>query len=75
MNHLRQVFRGFGVVINPLGLRHSYVRPSHGGFQRDVDKLQGDWQLVGAMLKKNAEIALDRYGESANNAAGADTRW
>lgn len=75
MNHLRQVFQGFRVVINPLGARHTYILPSQGGFQRDAAKLQGDWVRVGSALKKKTETAFERYVESANNDSSPHSRW
>ena len=72
MNHLRNVFRGFGIVVNPLGFRRAYLKPANGGFRRDVASLAADWSVVGAGLKANSETALGRYDKPSNYVTGQE---
>lgn len=66
MDHIRNVLRGMGAVINPLGFRRPYLKSQNGGFRKDFANLAGDWNRVGDDLETNSEIALLKYGESAN---------
>jgi hypothetical protein len=74
MNHLREVLRGFGSIVNPLGLRHVYVRP-RGGFRRDAAKLSGDWGRIGAGLKAKSEAATEEYGKPSDYGTSQNKWW
>jgi hypothetical protein len=70
MNHIRNVLRGVGFSINPLGYRSRYVRPANGGFVRDFVNLSNDWKVVGGGLKANSESALREYVEPTHYSTG-----
>ena len=61
MEHLKNVFNGFGSIFANVGSRPKY-RLDKNGFQQDRQNLQADINKVLSHLNHNAQKAYQHYG-------------